>query len=180
MLNKLLQWDIIISEKLRLSEDQKVLRSIAAFLAHSGDSWYIELVLFVGWLLSHGTLRTFFAYLAGSVVIQALFVIAVKFLIKRQRPEGAWGDVYRKTDPHSFPSGHAARMVMLSVLAFGFGFLVLGWVIVFWGIAVSFARVAMGVHYLIDIFVGWIIGLLLAVAMLFFRPFFFNLLPFIF
>lgn len=180
MLKKVIQWDINISEKLRLNEDQKVLRSIAAFLAHSGDSWYIELLLFVVWLFSRGTLRTFSAYLAGSVVIQALFVIAVKFLIKRQRPEGAWGNIYRNTDPHSFPSGHAARMVMLSALAFGFGFFILGWIMVFWAIAVSFARVAMGVHYLIDIFVGWLIGLLLASAMLSFRPFFFNLFPFVF
>ena len=47
----------------------------------------------------------------------AALVLVLKFLIRRRRPEGEWGGIYRQTDPHSFPSGHAARSVLIAVLA---------------------------------------------------------------
>jgi len=180
MVKKILFIDKKLSENLLLRENQPILNKIASILAHSGDSWYIEIVLFCIWIFSSGMTHTISAFFAGSIVIQALFVIALKFIIKRQRPEGSWGEVYRKTDPHSFPSGHAARMIMLSVIAYGFQLPVLGSIILVWGIGVSFARVALGVHYIIDIIVGWIIGLCLGLLMINFKPFFMDLLPFAF
>lgn len=180
IIKKLLLLDTRISDKLRLREEQSFLKRIFSLLAHSGDSWYIEIVLFIIWLLSDGLARTVSAYFAGSVIIQALIVIGIKFLIKRERPQGAWGDIYRKTDPHSFPSGHAARAFMLAFLSFGFNMPILGVVILFWGICLSIARVSLGVHFLIDIIAGWGIGILLGILMLSLRPFFFGLFPSVF
>ncbi len=180
MIAKILSIDSYLSKKISLREDQTLLRGLSSIIAHSGDSWYIELLLFFIWIFSRGLTHTLSAYFAGSVVIQAAIVIALKFMIKRQRPEGTWGDVYRKTDPHSFPSGHAARVMMLAVLAFGFALPILGWILLVWGFAVSIARVALGVHFLVDIMVGWLIGVLLGLMMLGLRPFFFDLFPAIF
>ena len=56
-----------------------------------------------------------------AIVGLAVLVMAIKFTIRRRRPDGEWGGLYRSTDPHSFPSGHAARAVLIAVLAIGLG-----------------------------------------------------------
>ena len=84
----------------------------------------------------------------------------------RRRPEGEWGAIYRKTDPHSFPSGHAARAFLLPVLALATGpawFVLALWI---WAPLVGLARVAMGVHYLSDIVAGAAVGLVMGVVIL--------------
>ena len=94
-------------------------------------------------------------------------MLLVKFSVRRQRPEGDWGGIYRLTDPHSFPSGHAARAAMLAVLGVGLGPPWFGAVLVAWTPLVSLARVAMGVHYISDVVAGILLGLLAgAVALL--------------
>jgi undecaprenyl-diphosphatase len=87
--------------------------------------------------------------------------MVIKFTIRRQRPEGEWGAIYRSTDPHSFPSGHAARAVMLAVVAMGTGPAWFAALLVVWAPLVCLARVAMGVHYLSDILAGMLLGLVL-------------------
>jgi undecaprenyl-diphosphatase len=84
--------------------------------------------------------------------------MALKFMLRRPRPEGTWGQVYRRTDPHSFPSGHAARVAMFATL----GFLItppwVGVTFVVWGLLVVISRVALGVHYFADVVVGLGVG----------------------
>ena len=132
MINKLLEADHRVSEKIQLKGSQKMLRALAAFFAHSGDSWFWVAGLFLIWLFTRGDWHKFSALLAGAIVIQATLVIAIKFLIKRRRPEGQWGEIYRKTDPNSFPSGHAVRAVMLAALAWGFQLSPLNWILTLW------------------------------------------------
>jgi len=93
-----------------------------------------------------------------SIIALAVVVLAVKFTIRRRRPEGEWGGLYRKTDPHSFPSGHAARVVLISILAIGLGPWWLALILCLWAPLVALARVAMGVHYLSDILAGFLLG----------------------
>ena len=180
MINKLLEADHRVSEKIQLKGSQKILRALAAFFAHSGDSWFWVAGLFLIWLFTRGDWHKFSALLAGAIVIQATLVIAIKFLIKRRRPEGQWGEIYRKTDPNSFPSGHAVRAVMLAALAWGFQLSPLNWILTLWAPLVSLARVSLGVHYLVDILAGWLVGILIAVLFLELTPFFLNLFPFAF
>lgn len=104
-----------------------------------------------------------------AVLLTAVLVLAVKFTVRRRRPEGEWGAIYRSTDPHSFPSGHAARAAMLAVLAAGLGPAWFGAALVAWAPLVSLARVAMGVHYLSDVLAGVLIGI--AIGWLAFRFF---------
>jgi undecaprenyl-diphosphatase len=91
----------------------------------------------------------------------------VKFSVRRRRPEGEWGAIYRKTDPHSFPSGHAARAAMLAMLAAGLGPSWFSLLLALWAPLVILARVAMGVHYLSDVLAGALFGLLLGGFFLF-------------
>lgn len=180
MFSKLLHTDQQLSEKLQLKPAQKALRSFAVFFAHSGDSWFWVAGLFIVWLFTRGDWHTYSALLAGAIVIQASLVLGIKFLIKRQRPEGQWGEIYRKTDPNSFPSGHAVRAVMLAVLAWGYHLTPLNWILTIWAPLVSLARVSLGVHYLVDILAGWLLGILIAALFIQATPFFLSLFPFAF
>jgi undecaprenyl-diphosphatase len=140
------------------------LRQAAIVLAHSGDSPVWLVGLGVGWWLGPTSLTTMLAAGFVGVLITALVVQLLKLIFRRQRPAGEWGQVYRKLDPHSFPSGHAARAVMLAGVAVTFGPLWLAVVMVVWAISVSLARVALGVHYLSDIVAGGVCGLVCAVG----------------
>ena len=159
MIQKILQWDANITARLRIAEKPGLLRSFAKFLAHSGDSWFWLLGLaLVGWL---GTpfWRWRMIIFGIGVLVTAVLVLIVKFTVRRQRPAGEWGDIYRNTDPHSFPSGHAARSFLLATMAVAFGPPWFAIVLVIWAPLVALARVAMGVHYFSDVFVGSLFGI---------------------
>ncbi len=110
----------------------------------------------------------------------AILVLAIKFLIKRRRPEGTWGAIYRNSDPHSFPSGHAARTMMLAVLMLLLGPIWLGIVLVLWSLMVSLARVGMSVHYISDIAAGILLGVLFSFGFSALVPWFIATLPAVF
>ncbi len=169
-IRSLLQVDYQLSKDLGVAEKAGALRSAAVILAHSGDSWFWGTALFVVWLFASAFWRQWAVIVVGSIGILALLVFAVKKMIRRPRPEGLWGTIYRKTDPHSFPSGHAARAFLIAVLATALGpvwLTVLLWV---WAPLVSVSRVAMGVHYVSDIIGGLILGLLVGVLIVHFLP----------
>jgi undecaprenyl-diphosphatase len=169
-----------VTYAIRLNEENNRFKPIAAFFAHSGDSWFIEIALFIIWLLTRNQFHQLTALMAGAVIILALSVLGIKFLIRRPRPEGEWGAIYRNTDPHSFPSGHAARVAMLSVLAFPSHLFVLGIVLTVWALLVCLARIWMGVHYLSDILAGIFLGILFGLVMASISPWIMHLLPWIF
>ncbi len=155
---------------MRVAERPGWLRSLAVLLAHSGNSWFWLIALGVVWWQGSPYWRDLAVVMALGIVVTALLVMAIKFTVRRRRPEGEWGNIYRSTDPHSFPSGHAARAMMLAVLALGFGPAWLGAVLLVWALCVSLARVAMGVHYLSDILAGMFFGLVMGVLILLFLP----------
>jgi len=95
----------------------------------------------------------------GSIAALAASVLLIKLVVRRRRPEGEWGAIYRSTDPHSFPSGHAARAILLAMLAAAWGPGWLAAVLLPWAPLVALARVAMGLHYLSDVVAGAALGL---------------------
>lgn len=180
MVSEILKIDHELSQKLRLPEDAKFLRFIAIFLAHSGDSWFWLAGLLLVWLLRRDEWHSVAAFLAAGILILAALVLAIKFLVRRQRPEGDWGAIYRNTDPHSFPSGHAARAVLLAGLCWGMGIQPLAWLLTIWVPLVSLARVSMSVHYLVDVIAGWLLGLGMVPVLLALQPAFQSFFPFLF
>ena len=180
-LQKLDSADEKISNQLRIKDQKSLKFRIAGALAHSGDSWIWCGVLFVLWLFASGERERTIAYWGGSIALTALFVFFLKRLIARTRPEGDWGTVYRKTDPYSFPSGHAVRAGVIVMLAFS-SFtepLVLALFCV-WALLMIWARVATGVHYLFDICAGFLFGLLIGWIWILLQPWFYGTLPFLF
>lgn len=162
----LLEYDTDLSARMRVAERPGLLRNLAAILAHSGDSWFLLLGLVIVWILGSEDMRGIAVAMGIGIIVTAIVVMLIKFTVRRRRPEGEWGNIYRRTDPHSFPSGHAARAAMLTVMAFGLGPGWLGVLFFFWACAVILARVAMGVHFLSDVLAGALFGSLMGLILL--------------
>lgn len=180
MLSRLNEMDIRFTSKLHLQSDGGFIKGAAAFAAHSGDSWFDLAATLLLWLFSRNPWHSMAALMTGGIIILALLVIVVKFRIGRRRPEGEWGAIYRNTDPHSFPSGHAARTAMLAFLAFAFAPAWLGWVLSAWCILVCLARVSLHVHYLSDVLAGILVGILAGWLVSAAAPFLISSLPWFF
>lgn len=155
---KLLNLDALVSKALHVQPNQKIFALILKIFAHSGDSWYWLTGLFLTWLFSEVEWRERMVFMGVGLVIMAAAVIAMKFSIRRPRPEGEWGQIYRITDPHSFPSGHAARSAALAVMGIAVGPPWFTLALSLWAPWVGISRVALGIHYLSDVLVGWLVG----------------------
>jgi undecaprenyl-diphosphatase len=161
-LQAVLEADARLSSRLRVAEKPGPLRILAAILAHSGDSWFWGLGLALLWWRGNAAWSVWAMRALISIAVLAASVLLIKLAVRRRRPEGDWGAIYRNTDPHSFPSGHAARAVLLAVLASAWG---PAWWAVFlllWAPFVALSRVAMGLHYLSDVLAGAALGLVAA------------------
>jgi undecaprenyl-diphosphatase len=161
-----LETDARLSARLRVAEQPGLRRRLAILFGHSGDSWFWGAGLLL--LIAFGTPSwriLAWAFLLG-IALSAVVVLIIKFSVRRQRPEGEWGQIYRKTDPHSFPSGHAARAAMLAVLGLALGPAWFGIALLIWAPLVGLARVATGLHYVSDVLAGWVLGIVMGLATL--------------
>ncbi len=170
MWQRLLDQDIQLTRRLRIAEQARPLRGLAIVLAHSGDSWFWLAGLATLWWLGSDFWKWRAVVMTLAILMTAVIVMVIKFTVRRRRPEGEWGEIYRKTDPHSFPSGHAARAAMLAVLALALGPAWFGWLMVVWAPMVMVARVAMGVHYVSDVAAGGLFGVLIGLLIVFAMP----------
>ncbi len=177
---KLLKLDAQISQRIHLPSPASPLWKPAVLLAHSGDSWIWAFGIGVVWLFGNPFWHRYAAILEISIVIQALFVFGLKQIIRRQRPDGDWGGIYRQIDPHSFPSGHATRAVLLVVMAFAMGPAWFSLLIGIWAPLVCLSRVMTGVHYISDILGGMLLGFAMGSLMVSISPLWIQLLPFLF
>lgn len=146
------------------------LRTVALTVAHSGDSFVWAALLLAAWLLGgyawKGRALVTFVGLALTEVV----VIVVKMIVRRKRPPGDAGAIYRRTDPYSFPSGHAARAMLLCILAGVLGPSWAFWAILAWSPIMVLSRVAIAIHYVLDVAGGLILGVGLAAAVLGLAP----------
>lgn len=170
MIERLLQLDAQASQKLRVSEQPGIIRRMAILCAHSGDSWFWLSGLAVLYWLGGDLWKGYALWLAASILVTAALVFAIKLATRRKRPAGEWGAIYRKTDPHSFPSGHAARATLIAVLVLASSSGWVGIVMVVWALLVILARVTMGLHYLSDVLAGALLGIMIGCGILLFFP----------
>lgn len=170
MLRELLSEDQKITAKIRIKNTDSFAFRAAAIIAHSGDSWLICGFLLVFWLFSNGEREELLAFWGITIAFTAVVIFFLKKLIRRERPDGDWGAIYRKGDPHSFPSGHAVRSGVIIVLACFFLPSVPAFFICLWMLAIAVSRVLTGVHYILDVAAGLVIGIAFGKLFILFRP----------
>ena len=140
-------------------------RAVATLAAHLGDGplwlvlWLAGMVYFappirwqiLGWVIAS--------------ILAAIVTYTIKFTLKRPRPQEIDGFYSKGYDRHAFPSGHATRMGTLPI--FG-AWIFPQFTLLFWFISLIciWARVALGVHYLGDVIVGWLIGAVISILVI--------------
>ena len=138
--------------------------AVLAGVAHSGDSLVLVPLLALLWWREGFARQGITVALAVAFVLSVVLSTLVKYAVRRRRPAGEWGAMYRKTDPHSFPSGHAARTLALTLVLLSRGLLWPGLAAAAWTLLVGFARIVLGVHYLLDVLAGYLLGLAIGAA----------------
>lgn len=150
--------DAILTPPLVVPERRRVFRAGALVLAHTGDAVVWAALLAAAWILGDVAWKGRALVTAAGLVITELVVVGIKFLVRRPRPEGRSGLIYRTMDPFSFPSGHAARAAMLIVI---FAVSYPAWSVAtvsIWGPAMVLARIAIGIHFMLDVIAGVLLG----------------------
>jgi len=179
MFEKIDAIDERFSKWVRMDHGQSPWWKLVTFFAHSGDSWFWLAGLILLGIFSFQW-RSLAIFLIFGIIGLAAVVLLIKFTVRRSRPPGKWGAIYRNTDPHSFPSGHAARASMLAVIAVLIGPVWAAIGMVAWAVLVSLSRVMTGMHYLSDILAGIVLGIVAGQFVVLIRPFLMALLPAIF
>lgn len=153
--------DLALSERLRVATlAAGVGRRLATIVAHSADGWWCLTVAAALVLLGGPRWRASALAIVVGFVTSATVVRVLKTRVRRERPAGEWGTRQRRSDPHAFPSGHAARAAMLAVIVgIAAGSAGIAAALALWAVAVATARVAVGVHYLSDVVAGLAVGI---------------------
>jgi len=153
----------------RLRVDNKpILKVIATVSAHLGDGPLWLVLWAAGMFFFQPPIRWQILVWVIVTIISAVITYAIKFTLKRPRPAEVDGFYSKGYDRHAFPSGHATRMGTLPIMG---AWIFPEYALLFWVVSLLcvWARVALGIHYLGDVFAGWLIGAvvsLLALAML--------------
>ena len=179
-MQKILELDQLLTQKIRINDENNLLFRIAAFLSHTGDSWIWCSGLLIVWLFADEAVQKTAAFWGISIAITAILIFTLKRIIHRQRPEGTWGNIYRKTDPHSFPSGHAVRAGLIIILALNSFQFPITMLFIFWAIIMVLSRVVNGVHYMSDVVAGILFGLFIGICWIALMPFLFERFDFLF
>jgi membrane-associated phospholipid phosphatase len=164
LLGLLRQLDLRVTSRLRELPARRVARAALSLIAHSGDSLILIPALVLLWWSGHFSRQSIAVPLIVGYVLSVLLTSSLKYAVRRRRPEGEWGALYRKTDPHSFPSGHASRTITLSLVVMARDLVLAGVLLAVWSLAVGFARIVLGVHFLLDVLAGYLLGLAIGLA----------------
>ena len=165
-MNPLIALDETLSHRVSLPAGHPRWR-IAAKIAHLGDGTLIfgslALVYWAGWQFNRPEVRAAVFATLATLIITALVVFGIKYTLRRERPRDPAGFVSIKYDKYSFPSGHSARMSALGGALFFFH-PALGITLLALAALIAAARVVIGVHFVGDVLIGWLVGVACAVA----------------
>ena len=159
--------DIRTSAALRSNLERRPrLARLCAMMAHAGDGLVCYLALAISALLAERA-RATVGRMAIATVLAAGAVALGKVAFGRPRPireeSRRWSSLGRH-DAHAFPSGHAARTAAIASVAWGAS-PAAGAALTAWSLAVSLCRVGLGAHYIGDVIVGTVVGVLAALVL---------------
>jgi undecaprenyl-diphosphatase len=167
LLLRIIACDESLTARLILPEEAVLLRKVAMLCAHLGDSLLWLAVAVVAFLLGGEDTRSVVLLTAFAVLLSGGLTTILKYLVRRTRPLGLSSFYLKIYGRYSFPSGHAARM---ACIAFVVGATFPRYSLPFYLLTsvVSFSRVAIGIHYLSDVLVGFAIGFAFSYTVIFF------------
>lgn len=153
----LCNWDCTVTKALTMSATSRW-RWVPALGAHLGDGplWFVVGGILLIW--SGDVIRGVTLVTVVAVLISTGFSTAIKYTIRRRRPQELTEFYALKYDRYSFPSGHATRMAAIAVTVGHFypALALVGYVL---AVLVSICRIAVGVHYASDVIVGLLVGI---------------------
>ena len=158
--------DDSLTMPLTLSPARRLAQVVALGLAHSGDSFVWAALCALAWFLGDAQWKARAVVTFAGLVIAEIVTIGIKMCVRRPRPPGDSGMIYRRADPFSFPSGHAARATMLCLLAVVLGPAAAAIPIIIWSPFMVLSRIAIGIHYVLDVAGGILLGVLLTLGLL--------------
>lgn len=160
--------------------DQNVFNWFNALLGHNSSFdllikfiavyfiWLIPLVILVAWFISHPKLPyrqlLLEAFLVGFLAWQVVCRFIGNWVWVRERPLFASGtkELFFHLPTYSFPSDHAAFLAGFTTYFYLSGYKKIGHIFAIVTIIISIARIISGVHWPLDVLIGWIIGILSA------------------
>lgn len=104
-----------------------------------------------------------------SSILAWLVATFLKFLFSTDRPFIVFSNVipfFNKTD-HSFPSGHATFFMALAVAIYLYHKRA-SYVFIFFALIIGLARIAVGVHFPVDIVAGFALGIIVPICIKYF------------
>ena len=146
------------------SRSNAVLRGVSVVLAHAGDGIVWLIIGLVLYAFSATAGRRLVLGVAFAALLTAMVIAGIKYSVRRERPggiEGAQWSALPKYDLYSFPSGHAARVACIAASLFA-AFPTMRVALVLWAMGVCWGRIAVAAHYLSDVMVGALVGILVA------------------
>jgi len=164
---RIIACDEFLTARLILPKEAALLRKAAIICAHLGDSLIWLAVAGVAFLLGGEDIRGVVLLAAFAVLLSGVLTTILKYLVRRTRPPEVSSFYLKIYGKYSFPSGHAARMACIALVV-GANFPRYSLLLYLLAFLVSFSRVAIGIHYLSDVLVGFAIGFAFSSAVLFF------------
>lgn len=101
-------------------------------------------------------------YLIVAVLTAVFITTSLKYAVKRPRPFETYDFIEKMTSggSPSFPSGHTTdAFVIATAMSIAFPTLAVSIPFFIWAVLIAYSRMALGVHYPVDVFVGILIGL---------------------
>lgn len=166
LLARYLHWEAVVMYRLNHVNAIRGLRGWFALASRLGDGigWYVLTALLV-WIYGQPAWLPMGVMLLSGALGVGIYS-AIKHTTARPRPHNAHDGLVLSVAPldqYSFPSGHT-----LHAVNFGLQIIVfappLAWLVVPFSLSIALSRMVLGLHYLSDVLVGALIGLMLAVG----------------
>jgi len=138
----------------------RVLRYFSFFLSYIYI--YMMPLFLLFWLFTYSTRKMYAFSLLFLSSFSAWFLAElIKNMVRIPRPITSGLIVAEKG--FSFPSQHAAVTMIVGVVMYSMDKRI-GTVLIVLSLLVGLSRVVLGVHYVVDIFAGWTVGILLGLV----------------